>query len=106
MKTKLKQQGDVLFFRESELPEGLKEKEIGDKIVFAEGEATGHAHTTTIDNVKIYEDNVNQLWTELFEQKIVTHEEHKPITLNPGIYRIGIVQEVDPFNEEINKIAD
>jgi len=36
----------------------------------------------------------------------VEHQEHKPVRLDKGIYRVGIVREVDPFSEEIRSVKD
>lgn len=106
---RLLQQGDVLFFQMEELPSGLKKKKLTDPrgVVFAEGEATGHCHTCALDEfIEVFEDKNSEMWAVLEKEKTVTHQEHGPVTLNPGIYKIGIVREVDPFSEEIRQVAD
>jgi hypothetical protein len=100
-------QGDVLFLKVDELPKGLKKRKEKERVVFAEGEATGHAHATGLDKfIETYTDADDQLWAKLTQPKEVVHEEHGTVTLDPGIYRIGIVREVDPFSEEIRQVAD
>lgn len=34
------------------------------------------------------------------------HEEHKPVSLGKGIWKVGIVREYDPFEEEARKVRD
>ncbi len=101
-----KQQGDVILKLVSDIPKGanaITAKKRG--YILAEGEVTGHAHV------------INDLDTEVFEKDgvmfirtsniaTITHEEHKPITLEAGIWQVGIVKEYDPFTEEINQVRD
>jgi len=101
------QQGDVLFFLEEELPENLERKVFKGAVVFAEGESTGHAHTTAVDSfIETYTDADENLWANLLKPKVVQHQEHAPVTLPPGTYRVGIVREPDPFTEEIKSVTD
>ena len=37
---------------------------------------------------------------------IVVHQEHKPITLSPGIWEVGRVQEYDYFQKMVRKVQD
>ena len=106
---KLIQQGDVLFFRVEALPKDVKKTVNKDPrgIVFAEGEVTGHYHGTALDEfIETFTDASDQMWATLTAPKVVTHQEHGAVTLEPGIYKIGIVQEIDPFTEEIASVAD
>jgi hypothetical protein len=106
---KLKQQGDVLFFSEEKMPTGLKPVQPKfNRWIFAEGEATGHHHSVALeDNVVLMEDENGTLWCKVDQEEVtVTHQEHGPVTLKQGVYRIGIVREVDPFAEEIHKVRD
>lgn len=101
------QQGDVLFFKASELPQNLKKAKVKDgKYVLAEGESTGHAHVMEAGAGVMYEDDSKALWLKVDKTADVVHEEHKAVTLDPGVYKIGIVREVDPFSEEIKKVTD
>lgn len=109
MDKELLQQGDVLFFRQdnTQLPKGLSPvKKDPRGTVFAEGEATGHYHATDASTSELYKDTDEQLWCDVKEPSVVTHQEHGNVVLNPGLYRIGIVQEVDPFTKEIEKVRD
>ena len=73
--------------------------------VLAKGERTGHAH-------RIQERDGNQLFRHREEMYLrvhtgvatVTHEEHKPISLKPGTYRVWIQREYTP--EAIRRVVD
>ena len=76
-------------------------------IVLAEGEATGHYHeieggTATL----IGEDNSVDQYLRVDEESTVKHAEHKPVTLPPGDYNVGIVREQDHFKEEARNVMD
>ena len=102
----MKQQGDVLFNRIDQLPDGIvpvSKKSRG--YVLAEGESTGHAHVIEEDTVEMYEKE-GTIYLCVKDFSTVTHEEHLPVMLDPGIYEIGIVIEIDPFSEQIRKVVD
>lgn len=105
---RLIQQGDVLFHAEKSLPAGAKAKKAvrPGLVTFAEGEVTGHHHSCVADGVTLHEDASGTLWCSVEKEATVTHQEHKPVTLPPGVYRVGIVREYDPFAEEIRAVTD
>ena len=115
MDKELIQQGDVLFFRTNDLPKGLKRKKAvrPGLATFAEGEVTGHHHSAVIekidgrktDNITLYEKD-GVLYCSVRKETTVTHQEHKPVTLPMGDYRVGIVREYDPFEKEIRDVRD
>ncbi len=73
--------------------------------ILAKGELTGHAH-------RIEDRGVAELFRQqgtLFlrvtgECATVTHEEHGPISLEQGTYRVWIQREYSP--EEIRRVVD
>lgn len=99
-----RQQGDVII-RSAEIPKGAKRihKKEG-RYALAVGEATGHAHVIE-DDIKMY-DKDGIIYIKASKPVTVRHEEHKPILLNKGTYRVGIVREYDPFTEEVKKVED
>ena len=101
------QQGDVLLQKVSEIPESAKKKaNINGRIVLAEGEATGHAHAITdVAECELYT-LADALFVKCGTAVTVTHEEHKPITLPAGVWRVSIVREYDHFQEEARRIID
>lgn len=109
-KQELYQQGDVLVFTVESFPHDASRVDVKDVrgIVLAEGEATGHAHTIeTISTCDLFQDADKNLWLEVKSENVtIKHQEHKPITVPKGKYKIGIVEEIDPFSEEISKVKD
>ncbi len=98
------QQGDVLLQEINKLPDGLKK--IGKRergYVLADGETTGHAHV--MDDCDVYErDGVMYISTS--RPVNLVHEEHNVITVPAGLWEVGIVQEYDPFAEELRNVRD
>lgn len=110
MDTNQIQQGDVLFLRINELPKGMMLKRVDMKMgnyVFAEGEATGHHHSCLADpGIELYEDANGTMWCTADKEITVTHQEHGPVTLSPGTYKVGRIVEVDPFEDAVREVAD
>ena len=93
-------QGDV-FLTPEILPVGAKK--LRHKIL-AKGESTGHAHVADAES-ELYEyEGTLYLIAETGVQ--VKHEEHKPINVPAGTWKIGIIREYDPFEEEIRQVKD
>lgn len=97
-------QGDVCLVPVNELPEGAKAVESKDRVVLAYGEVTGHAHA-------IYDTTKARLWdagVERFLQVLapvaLSHEEHSPAMLEPGIYHLP--QQVEYTPAELRRVAD
>jgi hypothetical protein len=107
------QQGDVLIKRVDKLPESARAVET---LVLQEGEFTGHSHRFTDPaKVTVYETHAvvgNTItpnmgkYIEVRETSVLLHEEHKPITIEPGIYEIDIVREYDYEKDEVSRVAD
>ncbi len=96
------QQGDVLLTPCTAVP--LAAKALPHKKL-AEGEATGHAHVAEAPDVRLFEvDGV--LYMSAPTGTTIKHQEHNPITVPPGTYKRGIVQEYDHFAEEARDVAD
>lgn len=92
-------QGDVLITRIARLPEGLNARQSG--IILA-GEVTGHAHR--LAQGRVLEDAHGALFLEVPQRTQVVHEEHRPLPLEPGSYRITRQREYTP--EAIREIED
>ena len=105
----LTQQGDVLCFGGESIPEGAKPIKIRDgNIILAEGERTGHYHAVEANPAEVegFEHDGTIYLNVKVANVTVKHQEHKPITLKQGQYKIGIVRELDPFQEVIHRVAD
>ena len=97
------QQGDVLAFNVDDVPGDAKKM---DSLILAEGEATGHKHQVTQGLAELFETGSTKYLKVLSDEATITHEEHKPITLPKGTYRIGVVKEFDHFTEEARQVRD
>lgn len=98
----LYQQGDVLLIATAIPAAGKPAGRI-----LAHGEVTGHCHqlTEASDGLLVEVDGVLYLRVGAGGAEIV-HEEHRPITVPPGEYRVGRVQEYDHFAEEARRVVD
>ncbi|MHA1255173.1 MAG: hypothetical protein ACTSPS_06180, partial [Promethearchaeota archaeon] len=83
-KKKIYRQGDILFKKIDTLPKSITEKL--DNVV-AEGEVTGHAHL--LMNGALFEViNSEDLIIQAGENTKLIHNEHLPIKLEQGNYRV------------------
>jgi hypothetical protein len=95
--TKPIRQGDVMFIQIRTLPKGKRTKRING--VVALGEATGHSHQLAVEDQDVAE--VVAINDELFVRAIkrgatFRHQEHGPVVLRPGNYRVIIQREYQP----------
>ncbi len=101
-----KQQGDVLFLRVKGLPKGATPiNAVNNKYVLVEGETTGHAHCVCSEDVQLHESN-GVLYMSVEAPSTVTHEEHGDVVIEEGVWEVGRVAEVDPFQREIRSVSD
>lgn len=100
------QQGDVRLRQVEKLPQGAKLQPRSEKEwILAEGEATGHLHRVEAEDAQLYKyEGVLYLHAET--QVRVTHEEHRPVTLTPGIWRVGRVREKDMLEGFVRQVLD
>ena len=86
-------QGDVLIVPIDALPENLTAvAPVRGRVVLAEGEATGHAHTIEAERADFFTADVLQEAERILMVHaggaVVEHQEHSAITLEPGPYRV------------------
>ena len=108
MKTISKQyrQGDVFIERVDALPTTTtpKPRDRG-RVVLAYGEVTGHAHAIDSALAELFEErDGGTLYLRVDGPVDLTHEEHAPIALAPGVYRITHQREYSP--SEIRRVRD
>ena len=102
----LYQQGDVLIKKIEKLPSNAIEVERKNgKLILAEGEATGHAHSIAALGAMLLKDN-GAMFLRANEVVALQHQEHNTISIEPGVYKIDIVREYDHFAEEARKVRD
>lgn len=113
MKTFQIRQGDVFVQAAPAIPAGAVEIPMQRRIVLALGEVTGHAHAIYPTSGETLPAALWDAGAERFLQVLarctIQHEEHAPIALEPGIYRvskfgIGTQREYSP--EELRSVAD
>lgn len=111
--TTIYRQGDVMLVKVDGLPHDMifREPDLSAefRLVLAYGEATGHAHAIypeviaedeirPIDHhlpVKAWEAGAER-YIQVLEKTALKHEEHAPIPLDPGIYKVVRQREYDP----------
>ncbi len=96
-------QGDVLLVKVDALPAGAELQEVEDRIVLAYGEVTGHAHAVGLEGAKLYRSNGDDL-LKVHTATALVHEEHSPIPLDPGVYKVVRQREYTP--QEIRRVSD
>lgn len=84
------------------------------RIVLAEGEATGHAHVIRHPGARLLVKSMRTGYMSSLSETILTvadgpallvHEEHLPIELAPGAYRVVRQREYDP-TDGARRVAD
>ncbi len=94
-------QGDVLIETVTEIPQQATPREGPPILVY--GEATGHAHRIAeLDLAEVWE--YGDLYVSAIETITIIHDEHGPISLPPGIYRVWQQREYSP--EDVRTIRD
>jgi len=101
------QQGDVLLNQIKTLPKDAKQLKPKDKrYILADGEVTGHAHAIeALESIELYEVN-DTLYLKVISPAPLIHEEHNTINLPVGLYEVGRVVEIDPFEQELRNVRD
>ena len=95
--------GDIWLKSIDGIPEGAVKEETN---VLVRGEHTGHAHTLVEDDT--YELLIKDMkkYLKVYKPTQLNHQEHHTITIEPGIYRIDIEREIDPFEGKIREVRD
>lgn len=119
---KFARQGDVFIERVDTLPPGAKpaKRDEHGRIVLAHGESSGHAHTIRDKNVMSFRMETAErdvLGAEVdyvlvggsgatLNHELVSGQmaEHEPVSLPPGVYKIGAQREYSP--EAIRRAVD
>ena len=97
-------QGDVLILSVDSIPKTIRSIE-RDHLTLALGEATGHSHTITCEKAELLEDVTTlERWMTLPSETEIVHQEHFPITIPPGNYRV--IRQVEYTPAEIRNVQD
>ena len=91
-------QGDVLIKKVEAVPDGAEKRT---DTVLAEGELTGHRHRVEDQaTAEVFEDPYGTLFLRVIaDQARVVHEEHGPIELETGVYRVWRQREYSPHGD-------
>lgn len=92
-------QGDVFFQQLEKLPKDLKLQKSN---VLVYGESTGHGHRLQEGSIFLNKDGL--MYLALSKVSKVTHEEHKAIKLEKGLWAVVRQREYTP--EEIRTVID
>lgn len=94
--------GDLLLVRVDDRPIN----EIGkDKMILAEGSATGHKHLFKGKGVRFFKNNQGTIYIEVPKKAMLSHEEHATIHFNKGIYKLIKQIEYGP-DEQAKEVQD
>lgn len=96
-------QGDVLLVA-AKLPINAQPADKPGDVILAFGEVTGHAHRIKErEKVRMWDAGAER-FLQVLEATMLTHEEHAPVVLQPGIYRLP--QQVEYTPAELRRVAD
>ena len=101
MENPLIRHGDLMIKPITELPAGVINQ---NNNVLAYGETTGHRHELQ-GNVQVFAKGENKYFVAS-EKAILTHQEHKTVPIEKGIYEVVQEREYNPFEEAIRKVQD
>ena len=94
---KIYRQGDVLIAAVADIPTGASELPRGKRgVVLAEGEVTGHAHRIASRHAKLLRTEEDVRYMRVTAPVALRHEEHAPIEIPPGNYRVTLHHEYAP----------
>lgn len=98
--------GDLLIEKVNSIPESLNKQK---DTTLAYGEVTGHHHTIEDKETEVFYEgndylNANIKFAKVKNLTNLIHQEHAPIKLEPGIYRVQRQREYSP--EEIKQVVD
>ena len=92
-------QGDVLVVpvADDQVPAGLipAPRDKTGRMVLARGEATGHHHSIAVEDGELV-DAAEGVFLRIMAPTPLEHQEHAPITLQPGVYRVVRQREYTP----------
>lgn len=96
-------QGDVLLVVETRQRTFFDgPTEAGERVILAHGERTGHSHSVSALDAQLREEFIQGAVTRFLDVRRATtlcHEEHAPISLATGTYRVIVQRQYDPIAE-------
>jgi hypothetical protein len=97
-------QGDVLLEAVDQIPSEARQETARARIIVAHGEATVHHHSLNASAADWWKTADDQQFIEVKRPANLEHQEHAPITLQPGRYRVVRQREYTP--QQIRPVRD
>tara|TARA_R110000824_G_scaffold11938_1_gene52525 strand:+ start:19011 stop:19484 length:474 start_codon:yes stop_codon:yes gene_type:complete len=114
--SKMKPIKDGKYNYSSAVDEKDRLEKSGDSLTVAFGEVTGHSHTFRNQLPEVNIISYGKTFTSVGDtpryikikgnDAIITHEEHNPLTITPGHYKISIVREWDHIGAFSRNVVD
>lgn len=102
-------QGDLLFTKLDAVPPTASTPVAPEqgRVILAYGEVTGHHHSVPVTAVQsAVRDEGGVTYLTLDELTSVEHQEHAPITLDPGIWQVCRQREASDADESWGWVGD
>src|ERR1051326_630406 len=96
-------QGHVRLITAAGMPAGPAVAADAGRLVLARGEATGHYHSVAEEDASLVE-SAEGLFLRIMVPTPLEHQEHAPIWLRPGVYRVLRQREYTP--KEVVQVRD
>ena len=98
-------QGDILIEVDESIPkEAVKAEPEAGRVILAKGEVTFHDHSITSDKAEAWKIDDQTVSVVVKQKAAVKHQEHAPIPLKRGIYKVTRQREYSP--EAIRNVQD
>lgn len=92
-------QGDVILLPVQQAFSAAALQELGQELphlILAEGEVTGHKHRVSEGEAQLYEKDGTLSLRVISSTALLTHEEHKTISIPQGTWMVRIQREYEP----------
>jgi hypothetical protein len=92
-------QGDVILLPVQQAVSAAALQELGQELphlILAEGEVTGHKHRVSEGEAQLYEKDGTLYLRVISDTALLTHEEHKTISIPQGTWMVRIQREYEP----------
>ena len=110
----MKVQNKVIKFQQGDLiikSTEVKQKDFGKKLnhlILQKSDVSGHKHQIVGNKAILYQGkNKDEVYLNVTSPSVLlTHEEHKTISIPKGKYLVYGVREFDPFEDIIRRVVD
>lgn len=105
--TKMIRQGDVLLIRRDDIERAIGQPTPAEngRLILAHGEATGHHHSVADTDAELIRIGERMLLA-VARQTALEHQEHAPLTLEPGVYEVRRQREYAGWGTDWRPVRD